>query len=405
MTNRETAVKVIKKLHKEGFEALLAGGCVRDMLLKRRAKDYDVATNAKPTEVIKLFRRTLKVGAKFGVIIVLLKDKQVEVATFRTETDYADGRHPGKVVFSTAAEDASRRDFTVNGMFYDPIKRKTIDYVKGKPDLKKGIIRTIGEPSERFSEDYLRMLRAVRFSSQLGFKIEPKTYSAICKHASKIKGISSERQCTELEGILVCVNRAKGAAMFIDTGLARTVFPNFAGKKTALAVEVLSCLPKKIGFALALSAFFAGCGNEYALKSLKSLRLSRSTTKHVKFLLHNRGKLLDDQMSISQLKIMLAEPYFNDLYEFQKAIQKATNQSIGPLMKIKKRIRLMGDIELRPKPLLNGHELMGLGAVPGPSLGQLSQEMYIAQLEGKIKTKTQAKEWVRKWLKQRKETR
>ncbi|MHC4271142.1 MAG: CCA tRNA nucleotidyltransferase, partial [Planctomycetota bacterium] len=265
MTNKEAAVNVIKKLRRAGFEALMAGGCVRDMQLRRRAKDYDVATNAKPSEVIKMFRRTLKVGAKFGVVIVLIKDKQVEVATFRTETDYADGRHPGRVVFSTAGEDAARRDFTVNGMFYDPINRKVIDYIKGKSDLKKGIVRTIGNPVERFNEDYLRMLRAVRFSTQLGFKIEPNTYSAICKHANKIKGISGERQCAELEGILVCVNRAKGAAMLIDTGLSRAVFPNFKGRKAELGVEVLSYLPGKVGFSLAISAFFAGCNIDYAL--------------------------------------------------------------------------------------------------------------------------------------------
>jgi tRNA nucleotidyltransferase/poly(A) polymerase len=403
MTNKEAAVNVIKKLRRAGFEALMAGGCVRDMQLRRRAKDYDVATNAKPSEVIKMFRRTLKVGAKFGVVIVLIKDKQVEVATFRTETDYTDGRHPGRVVFSTAGEDAARRDFTVNGMFYDPINRKVIDYIKGKSDLKKGIVRTIGNPVERFNEDYLRMLRAVRFSTQLGFKIEPNTYSAICKHANKIKGISGERQCAELEGILVCVNRAKGAAMLIDTGLSRAVFPNFKGRKAELGVEVLSYLPGKVGFSLAISAFFAGCNIDYALKSLKSLKLSKNTTKHVRFLLQNRDKLLNDKMSVSQLKILLAQPYFNDLYEFQKAIQRATNESIGPLIKIKKRIKLLGDIELRPNPILNGHDLMALGAVPGPSLGQLSQEMYIAQLEGQIITKAAAREWVRKWLGRRRE--
>jgi len=132
MTNREAAVKIIKKLRKEGFEALLAGGCVRDMLLGRKANDYDVATSAKPKEVVRLFKRTLKVGAKFGVVIVLLDNRQVEVATFRTEEDYHNGRHPTSVVFSTAAEDAKRRDFTVNGMFYDPIEKKTIDYINGR---------------------------------------------------------------------------------------------------------------------------------------------------------------------------------------------------------------------------------------------------------------------------------
>ncbi|MHC4365789.1 MAG: tRNA nucleotidyltransferase/poly(A) polymerase family protein, partial [Planctomycetota bacterium] len=150
MTSRQAAVKIIRRLRSNGFQALLAGGCVRDMLLRRRAKDYDIATDAKPKDVIKLFSRTLKIGAKFGVVIVLLKDKQVEVATFRTESGYADGRHPAKVKFATAAKDAGRRDFTINGMFYDPLTRRVIDYVGGQTDLKKQLIRTIGKPAERF---------------------------------------------------------------------------------------------------------------------------------------------------------------------------------------------------------------------------------------------------------------
>ncbi|MHC4280030.1 MAG: CCA tRNA nucleotidyltransferase, partial [Planctomycetota bacterium] len=339
----------------------------------------------------------------FGVVIVLIKDKQVEVATFRTETDYTDGRHPGRVVFSTAAEDAARRDFTVNGMFYDPIKRKVIDYVKGKSDLKKCIIRTIGDPVERFNEDYLRMLRAVRFSTQLGFKIDPKTFSAITKYARKIKDISGERQCAELEGILISPGRAAGTRILIKSYLLKALFPGLVGHKAEFAIKVLSFLPKKIGFPLGLSSLFAGCGIDYSLKILKSLKLSKSTTKHVRFLLNNRGKLLDDKMSVSQLKILLAQPYFNDLYEFQKVIQKANNQSISALINIKKRIKRLGNVELQPKPLLNGHELMNLGAVSGPSLGQLSQEMYTAQLEGQIIMKTEARDWVRKWLKRHRE--
>jgi len=288
-------------------------------------------------------------------------------------------------------------------MFYDPIKKKTIDYVKGRIDLKKKTIRTIGKPSERFSEDYLRMLRAVRFSTQLGFKIEPNTYSAICRHAKKINDISSERKCSELEGILVCLNRAEGAKMLIQTGLAKTIFENYTGRKAEFGTKVLGCLPKKIGFPLVLSAFFSGFETDFTMARIKSLRLSTRTTKHVKFLLINRGKLLDDMMSISELKMILAEPYFNDLYELQKSIQKAGKQSIKALINIKKRANQLGDVELKPKPLLNGHELISIGAMPGPALGQLSQEMYIAQLEGIIGTKTQAKEWTQKWLKRHRE--
>lgn len=398
MTNRQAAIKIIKRLRRNGFEALLAGGCVRDMLLRRPATDYDIATNAVPDDVIKLFRRTLKVGAKFGVVIVMLEGKQVEVATFRTETGYADGRHPAKVKFATAAEDAGRRDFTINGMFYDPLTRKVIDYVNGRADLKKRLIRTIGRPQERFSEDYLRMLRAVRFSTQLGFAIEPKTFSAIRRHASNISKISGERIAMELEATLVSPNRSIGAELLTKSKLAETVFPRLNSKKMNLPVKVLSQLPKKVDFPLALACLFAACPTEFALEKCRVLKLSRNQIKHIKFLLANRGKLLEDKMSLAELKLTLAQPYFRDLYEMQRAIQKAQRKSVAPLTRLRRRIKALGDIELKPKPLLDGHELMQLGAVPGPGLGQLAQEMYIAQLEGNLQTTAQARQWVQKWL-------
>jgi poly(A) polymerase len=351
-----------------------------------------------PDQVIKLFRRTLKVGAKFGVVIVLLEGKQVEVATFRTETGYADGRHPAKVKFATAAEDASRRDFTINGMFYDPLTKKVIDYVNGRADLKKRLIRTIGRPEERFSEDYLRMLRAVRFSTQLGFAIEPKTFSAIRRHANNITKISGERIAMELEATLVSPNQSTGASLLTKSKLAETVFPRLDSKKMNLAVKVLSQLPKKVDFPLALACLFAGCPTEFALEKCRVLKLSRSQTKHIKFLLANRGQLLEDKMSLAELKLTLAQPYFWDLYEPHKAIQKAERKRVTPLNKLRRRITTLGDVELRPKPLLDGHDLMRLGAVPGPGLGQLAQEMYIAQLEGNLQTTTQARQWVQKWL-------
>jgi len=401
MTNRQAAIKIIKRLRREGFQALLAGGCVRDMLLGRPAKDFDVATDAPPKNVIELFRRTLKVGAKFGVVIVLLEGKQVEVATFRTETGYIDGRHPTKVRFTSAAEDASRRDFTINGMFYDPLKKQVIDYVGGQADLKKAVVRTIGVPQQRFGEDYLRMLRAVRFSTQLGFMIEPLTWSAICSNAKNITGISGERIAMELEGILVDPNRSAGASLLVECGLAEAIFPGFAGEQAKFAIGAMAQLQKKIDFPLALACLFAGCSTEFAIEKSRLLKLSRSQNKHIKFLLANRGKLLDDKMSLGRLKIILSEPYFWDLYELQRAIQKVTSDSreaIAPLIKLRKRIKALGDVELRPKPLLNGHDLMRAGAVPGPGLGQLAEEMYIAQLEGKLQTPGQAQKWVRQWL-------
>jgi poly(A) polymerase len=401
MTNRQAAIAVIKRLQRGGFQAMLAGGCVRDMLLGRRAKDHDVATNARPKDVIRLFKRTLKVGAKFGVVIVLMEDQQVEVATFRTETGYTDGRHPGSVEFTTAAEDAGRRDFTINGMFYDPLQKKVIDYVNGQADLKSRIVRTIGKPSDRFAEDYLRMLRAVRFSTQLGFAIESSTWSAICSNAEKIAQISGERIAMELEGILVHPNRAAGASMLIESGLANVIFPGFDGEQAKFAIGVLGRIRKKVDFALAVACFFAGCKTNFAIHSCQVLKLSRSQNKHIKFLLANRGKLLDKQMSLADLKKLLAQPYFWDLYKLQRAIQKAERpgrKSLAVLIALHRRIKALGDVDIQPKPLLNGHDLIRLGAVPGPALGQLAEEMYIAQLEGTLHTAEQAEEWARRWL-------
>jgi poly(A) polymerase len=418
MTNKEAAIKIIRRLHSSGFEALLAGGCVRDMLLGRTASDYDVATNAYPEEVMKMFKRTLRVGAKFGVLIVLIGNKKVEVATFRTETGYTDGRHPAAVRFAGVAEDASRRDFTINGMFYDPLEKEVIDYVDGQADLQKKLIRTIGEPDERFGEDYLRMLRAVRFSTQLGFAIEPRTFSAICNSAKNISKMSGERIAMELEAILVSPSRSTGMSLLTESGLAEAVFPSLSAEDTEFGIKVLAQLRKKsdtstsstelrtgalgTSFALAMAAFFSGCPTEFAIEKCAVLKLSRSQTKHIKFLLDGRGKLLDENMSLAKLKLIVSEPYFWDLYELQRAIQRAELKTVAALVNLRKRIKALGDVELRPKPLLNGHALIRLGAAQGPELGQLAEEMYIAQLEGKLQGKEQAEQWVQNWLKKHK---
>ena len=400
MSNQQAATEVIECLQRHGFQALLAGGCVRDMLLGRPAKDYDVATDARPDDVVRLFRRTLKVGAKFGVVIVLTQGQQVEVATFRSEAGYEDGRHPTEVRFTSAAEDASRRDFTINGMFYDPLKEQVIDYVGGQADLQEGVIRTIGDPDQRFGEDYLRMLRAVRFSTRLGFPVESQTYAAIRRNAASIVRISGERIAAELEGTLVHPNRAAGAAMLIETGLAEAIFPGFVGDRATRGVAVLDHLRKKVDFPLALAAFFADCPTDFKLERIAVLKLSRHQIKHTRFLLAHRGRLLESDMSLARLKKLLAEPYFRDLYALERAIQKATvgTKGVGPLIRLRRRIRDLGGIEVRPKPLLDGHDLMRLGAVPGPLLGQLVEELYVAQLEGEVRTPEQGRQWARNWL-------
>jgi poly(A) polymerase len=395
VSNRAAAISVIERLRDEGFEALLAGGCVRDRLLGREAKDYDVATSADPAQVMTLFKRTLNVGARFGVVIVMIGQDQTEVATFRSDVAYVDGRRPTQVHFTTAQEDAARRDFTINGMFYDPVEDRLIDYVAGEADLGKRIIRTIGQPDDRFQEDYLRMLRAVRFSAQLDFEIEPLTLEAMQRFAPRIEKISQERISMELEGILCCDNRARGVRLLIQTHLSDVIFRGMTPEDLSRACDVLSHLETPVGYALGLAGLCVALDIETALKQIQGLKLSGQQTRHVTYLLEHRGDLLNDAMSLAELKLLAGDPHCPDLLSFQTAIQLADQASLDALTTFQHRVAALGDTPLRPKPLLNGHDLMALGVPAGPKLGQLANDLYLAQLEDTVQTREQAEQWVR----------
>jgi tRNA nucleotidyltransferase/poly(A) polymerase len=395
MNNRKAAIKIVKKLRNAGFKTLFAGGCVRDMLLGIEANDYDVATNAKPDEVIELFKRTVRVGAKFGVVVVLIEKEQIEVATFRVEGGYSDGRHPSYVDFADAVEDAKRRDFTVNAMFYDPLNDEVIDYTSGREDLQNKIIRTVGNPDQRFGEDYLRMLRAVRFSAQLGFEIEESTWRGICKNAEKISLISGERIACELERLLAVRKNFEGVRKLIDSTLAGAIFPDFEGEKAEFGIEVLKNLSPEPDISTALAGVFSAFDTEFAVKSCRKLKLSGEQNKKLQSLLEQRGKLLNYDMSLAELKLAGGDEYFRDLFDFQTAIQKAKGESLSALEKLDERIKAMGDIALCPPPLLNGHDLMELGIEEGKSLGEIQSKMYIAQLNEEINSKKEAVQWIK----------
>lgn len=399
MSNRNAALTIVRHLRENGHQALFAGGCVRDGLLGRRANDYDVATDATPKQIVHLFRRTLKIGAQFGVVMVLLGDKQIEVATFRTESGYADGRHPDHVEFATAKEDALRRDFTINGMFFDPVKRTVLDFVGGQEDLKKKRLRTIGQAHARFSEDYLRMLRAIRFAIRFDFEIEKSTWQAMCDWSHKITQISAERIAAELEGILTHPNRHRGAKLLLSSGLAKHIFTGLPDSVMTAGANVLGAMPKRIDWPLALAGFLAESGVPEAIAYAEQLKSSRAMVKHIGFLLKRRHELLDGQMSLAHLKLLAAEPYFGDLFDLQRAVQKVSGHSTMPLAKLRKRALELQKKGANPKPLLNGHELISLGAVPGPMVGTLSRELYIAQLAEHIHTAAEARIWVENWLK------
>ena len=264
---RHFALDVVRQLRTAGFEAYWAGGCVRDELLGRRPKDYDVATNATPPQIRALFgnQRTLPLGAAFGVITVLgpRPAGMIEVATFRQDAEYSDGRHPDHVTFSSAREDAARRDFTINGMFFDPVDRKVIDFVGGQEDLQNGLIRAIGSPRLRFGEDKLRMLRAVRFAAAFGFAIDAETAAAVREMAPQITVVSPERIAMEMRRVLTEPGRVQGVRLLVELGLAAAVLPEIVpgdGASPARVEHALGVLGRlqNPGFPLALAALLAG---------------------------------------------------------------------------------------------------------------------------------------------------
>jgi poly(A) polymerase len=229
---RELATGIVQRLQSAGFAAFWVGGCVRDFLLGRAPQDYDIATNARPEQVEQLFPRTVGVGRKFGVLLVLIEEQPFQVATFRAESDYADGRHPAQVTFTDARADAARRDFTVNGLFYDPLSRQLHDWVGGEADLRAKVIRTIGVPDERFAEDHLRLLRTVRFAAQLAFAIEPQTLAAVQRLAPAITTISAERIREELLKLFAPPHAARGLDLLRDSGLLPHLLPELAATIT-----------------------------------------------------------------------------------------------------------------------------------------------------------------------------
>ena len=392
-------MKVVKRLQAEGFCALFAGGCVRDMLLGKIAHDYDIATNATPKTITKLFRRTLTVGARFGVVVVLVQDRQIEVATFRSDASYANGRRPDRVVFTDARHDALRRDFTINGMFLDPVTDEVIDYVGGRADLNERIVRAIGDPNERFAEDHLRMLRAIRFACRLDFRIADKTARAIRRQADKITRISPERIASELEQIITDPNRLNGVKLARALHLLDRTLPQLDDRLLDFGIDVLGQLPGRCSFASALAALLAQVTAGQLRQVCTHLRMSNELRKQVTWLVVNREPLLDSiPLSRGRLKKWLAEPLFELLVQHARCCLKAGRQSTSPLRRLQNQITQLGDEPISPTRLLDGHELIGLGATPGPTVGRLAEELYLAQLENEVKSKRQAINWARKWL-------
>lgn len=387
------ATSVVRRLQDAGHVALFAGGCVRDRVMKKRPSDYDVATSAEPREVVALFRRTQQVGAKFGVVLVRIGRHAIEVATFRRDLDYKDGRRPSAVQFTDAREDAIRRDFTINGMFYDPIKREIVDYVDGRADIKKKAIRAIGDAAQRFAEDHLRLLRAIRFAAKLGFEIEPATWAAIRANAPKIIDISPERIREELDAMLGHPGRAQAFELIVESGLlphlwrrAKDVCPS-----VAMSRDILAALPADASFDLALAAILHTQRPLEAEEACDDLRCSNHTQRTVSWLLAHLTDLDEPQrVTLADLKLLMADPAFPDLLRLLAARLEAAGRPPTAYKQMAARARRIPPTAVAPRPFVSGEDLMRLGHRPGPLYKKVLARVYYAQLNGDVTNKTEA---------------
>jgi len=423
---------IVERLRASGFEALYAGGCVRDTLLGFNPHDYDVATGARPEEVEALFPRTVPVGAQFGVILVLEGDSEIQVATFRGDGTYRDGRHPESVRFTDAEGDAHRRDFTVNGLFYDPLKKEILDFVGGREDLKKGLLRAIGAPQERFSEDKLRILRAVRFATTFGFTIEEETWKAVLKHAPEIHAVSAERIREELVKILLSPNRVRGFDLLDESGLLREILPEIVplkgcdqppefhpeGDVFVHTRLMLTLLAPDAPLSLILAVLFhdlgkpatrtvdetgrirfnghEGVSTEMSLKILQRLRFPNEVIDAVlpSVRLHMSFKDVPN-MRLSTIKRMMARPTFEEELELHRVDCLASHGMLdNHAILIAKRAEF-GQEPLIPPPLVSGHDLIAMGWRPGPRFMEVLQSVQTRQLEGTLTSREEALAWIR----------
>ncbi len=395
---REFALEIVRQLRAAGFEALWAGGCVRDQLLGHEPKDYDVATNARPEEVQQLFgkRRTLAIGAAFGVIAVLGKNcHPVEVATFRSDHAYVDGRRPSAVEFTTAEQDAERRDFTINGMFFDPLTGEVIDYVGGQADLSSKIIRAIGDPHARFDEDKLRILRAVRFGTTFDFTIESDTLAAIREMAAEVTVVSAERIGAELARLLVHPRRRLGVQLLDDCGLLRPLILELADaaasnssawQKTLQNLEQL----ESNNLATAMAALVCEFAATVRVSALgRRFRFANKEIDLATWLTKQLPRIAEaGQLPWPQLQRILTHQGAGELMALATAVLGTDHAGV---LKCREYLALPTE-KLNPPPLLTGDDLVLHGFQPGPEFAQLLTAVRDAQLEGRIAGQAEALE-------------
>lgn len=437
MPLKEAATGIVRTLRAAGHQAYLVGGCVRDLLLGREPGDYDVATDATPDEVMKIFPKTFAVGAQFGVVLVPLDDdaakgakSTIEVATFRSDGLYSDGRHPNEVEYTTDPKrDVQRRDFTINGLLLDPLKKDplkndaVLDYVGGRADLEAGIIRTIGAPEQRFAEDKLRMLRAVRFAARFGYRIDPATFTAIRALAPQLGQVSRERVRDELVKMLTEGRARRAFELLDDTGLLREVLPEVEAMKgveqppqfhpegdvwvhTLMMLEGLpaGCLPtlavgallhdvgKPPTFRVAPDRIrFDGhveVGTRMAEAICQRLRFSNDESAQIAALVANHLRFADTRkMKESTLKRFLRLPRFEEHMELHRLDCLSSHGDLTLYDFVQDKLASTPPEQIRPVPLVNGHDLIAAGYKPGPGFKDVLRAVEDAQLEGRVTSK------------------
>ncbi len=419
------AGRVVERLKAQGYQGLLVGGCVRDMLLGATPKDWDVATDATPGQILAMFPESNAVGAQFGVVLVRDGEAMVEVATFRSDGDYQDGRRPETVRYETdAREDALRRDFTVNALFLETESAKVIDYVGGRDDLRAGIIRAIGDPERRFGEDHLRLLRAVRFAARLGFSIEAGTFEAMRRLAPQVRTVAAERVRDELTRILTEGGARRGFELLDASGLLQEILPEVAAMKgveqppqfhpegdvwvhTLLLLEKLreptatlawAALLHDVGkpptFRLADRIRFDGhaeVGVGMARAILSRLRFAHDESEQIERLIGSHMKFQDvEAMRESTLKRFVRQPSFDEHMELHRIDCLSSNGYTTAYEYVKRRMAELTEDELKPVPLITGRDLIELGRKPGPEFSRILSAVEDAQLEGTLRTREEA---------------
>lgn len=426
----KVAVKILEKLSKKGYTAYFAGGVVRDLVLNKKCKDIDIATNAKPDDIIKLFRKCILVGKQFGVIRVIYYGIEYEIATFRKDTNYIDGRHPEKVEWTDAEEDAKRRDFTINALFFDGINENIIDFVNGMKDIKNKIIRAVGNAEERFEEDKLRILRGIRFSIRLGFKIEKNTLLAIKKYSNKITEVSFERIRDEFKLILTSQNPDKAILLMSKTGILKEILPEIEKlkgvkqtkkfhpegdvfKHTVLMLKNMKNPTWQLAFAVLLHDVgkpdtmtvsdrirFNGhdtLGKKISQEICDRFKLSKKDKDNIVDLVNQHMKFINVQkMRVSTLKKFLKAENFNEHLELHKLDCISSHGKIDNYIFCKKKKKeYKKDIEREKLKIIRGKDLIILGLKPGPLFTKILNEIEEMYLEKQLQTKEEAIEHIK----------